>query len=59
MDKTFCFTTICFFAVCACFISWAAFSGPKRNRVCGFFAYGYVTLIWVCVIALTILTIIA
>lgn len=57
MDKQFAFKLIGFFAICACFISWATVSGPKRNTVCKVIAYGYTTLVWICVIALTILTI--
>ena len=57
MDKTFAFTMIVFFVICACFLTWAALEEPKRNRVCNFLAYGYVTLVWVFIIGLTILTI--
>lgn len=58
MDKTFAFTLIGLFTVCACTIMWAALGGPKRNRVYDFFAYGYIAFMWICVIGLTILTVI-
>ena len=57
MDKTFLFTLIGFFVICACFISWASIGGPKRNFWCKVMAYGYAILTWIFIIALIVLTI--
>ena len=58
MDKQLAFILIGFFAICNGFITWAAFRGQKRNRICKSVAYGYSVLSWICVIAMAIMTVI-
>jgi len=58
MDKCFLFVIIIFFILCATCITWAALEGPKRSRSCKYLAYGYVSLTWLCIIVLTVLSII-
>lgn len=58
MDKQLTFVIIGFFVICACFISWAAIGGPKRNIYCKWMALGYVALVWICIIALLVITLI-
>lgn len=58
MDKTFLFILIGFFVICACFISWAAVGGPKRNLHCKILAISYAVLVWICIIALLVITLI-
>lgn len=55
MDKTFAFTMIGFFIICACFLSWAALGGPKRSIACRWLAVGYVALVWSCIVALAVM----
>ena len=56
MDKQMAFILIAFFIVCACFITWAALGGPKRNTVCKVLILCYIIVAWVCVFALLGLT---
>lgn len=58
MDKTFAFELIALFTICACFITYASVKGAKRNRGSKIIAYGYTALVWLCIIALTVLTIV-
>lgn len=55
MDTTFAIVIICFFVICACFITWAALGGPKRNLACKLMTLAYIALSWMCVITLVIL----
>ena len=56
MDKQMAFILIAFFIVCACFITWTAFGGPKRNTMCKVLILCYIIVAWVCVFALLGLT---
>lgn len=58
MDKTFAFEIITLFIICACFITYASVKGPKRNLGSKIVAYGYTALVWSCIIALIVLTIV-
>lgn len=58
MDKKFAFELIMFFIICACFITWSSIKGPKRNTFYKVVAYGYTTLVWSCIIALIVLTVV-
>ena len=57
MDKQFAFFTIAMLAICVGFVTWAAISSPKRSLGAKVFAYAYTTLMWVCIIIMTICTI--
>ena len=57
MDKTFAFELIGFFIVCACFITWSATGVAKANRTYRILGYSYAALTWICIVALTVLTI--
>ena len=58
MDKQLTLVIIVFFVICACFISWAAIGGPKRNIYCKWLAISYAVLVWICIIALLVITLI-
>lgn len=55
MDKMIACFMIAFFIFCACFITWAALGGPKRNLACKLMALAYIALSWMCVITLVVL----
>jgi hypothetical protein len=57
MDKQLAFILIGFFVICACFITYAALGGSKKSLTCKWIAIGYAALVWVCIIALTAVTI--
>ncbi len=57
MDKQLAFIMIGFFAICACFMTWAALGGPKRSIMCKWLAVGYAASVWLCIIALIVITI--
>ena len=57
MDKQLAFYLIVAFVIIACFVTYSAISGPKRNKVCKFIAYGYTVFMWLCIVALSIITI--
>jgi len=57
MDKQLAFILIGFFVICACFITYAALGGSKRSLTYKWIAIGYAALVWVCIMALTIVII--
>ena len=58
MDKTFALIIICFAALCACFVTWAAIGCPKVSKYGTLFSWIYTSTVWLCVIAMIVLTII-
>jgi hypothetical protein len=57
MDKQLAFIMISFFVACSVLITWAVLRGPKRNELCKWMASGYITLLWMSTVSLTVLTI--
>lgn len=56
MDKQFTFTLIGTLAIAVGFLSYAALEGPKRTIVCKVITLGYIAFMWLCIIALVVLT---
>ena len=55
MDKTFAIIMLLFFTFCAGFITYAAINGHKRNHLCKFLTYLYVTVVWLCVFSMAVI----
>lgn len=58
MDKTIAFILIGFFIVCACLSTWCAVSFPKINKYGRLISWIHASVIWLCVVAMVIITII-